>query len=195
MNSLTDIEKRIFLAAISREMKVCQQTDRECPSAAVNLVSICRSIENKVKAALWEDRAAQDQATRSNGQIPDTDKISRSSLTKAIEEEQAQWDQNTESHAAKWDECETILALIDRAEPAPDWTPCFEKQPDNDGVYHVTVNFNGRSITRDQTFTAGRWLPAGTLMVHDKVGEPEVIAWMAKPKPYGSPEMDLLRPM
>lgn len=134
MDKLTDEEKRLFLAAMSRERTVCSQTDSEMPGP-INLVSICQSIENKVKASLWNDS------------------------------------------------------------PSQDWTPCFEKQPDKDGVYHVTVNFNGRSITRDQTFASGRWLPAGTLMVHGKVGEPEVIAWMAKPKPYVSPEMDLLRPM
>lgn len=185
MNSLTDAEKRIFLAAISREMKVCKQTDSET-TGPVNLVSVCRSIESKVKAALWEDRAAQDQATRSNGQIPDTDKISRGALKKTLCEEY-----EAREHYIG----EIMLKAIDDAPPAPDWTPCFEKQPDRDGVYHVTVNFNGRSITRDQTFAAGRWLPAGTLMVHGKVGEPEVVAWMEKPKPYESPEMDLLRPM
>lgn len=114
----------------------------------------------------------------------DTDKISRSALKKAIND-------NGCRHSHYFD----VFDVIDDAPPAPDWTPCFEKQPDKDGVYHVTVNFNGRSITRDQTFAAGRWLPAGTLMVHGKVGEPEVVAWMEKPKPYESPEMDLLRPM
>ena len=120
----------------------------------------------------------------------DTDKISRSSLVKTIEEEQAQWDQNTESHAAKWDECETILALIDRAEPAPDWTPCSEKQPESDGVYYVTVTFNGKSVTRDQVFHEGKWLPLGKLMVNGVSGEPEVIAWMEKPAPYHAPLLD-----
>lgn len=184
MNSLTDTEKRIFLAAISREMKVCKQTDSET-TGPVNLVSVCRSIESKVKAALWEDRAAQDQATRSDGRIPDTDKISRSALK----------DDFDRIGFNDYDDYNRALRIIDDASPAPDWTPCFAKQPDKAGVYHVTVNFNGRSITRDQTFAAGRWLPAGTLMVHGKVGEPEVVAWMAKPKPYVSPEMDLLRPM
>lgn len=197
MNSLTDTEKRIFLAAMSREMKVCKQTDSET-TGPVNLVSVCRSIESKVKAALWEDRAAQDQATRSNGQIPDTDKISRSALMKAYA--LLMWkDHNPDDAVNVCDVVNQTLDLIENVPPAPDWTPywtpCFEKQPDKDGVYHVTVNFNGRSITRDQTFAAGRWLPARTLMVHGQVGEPEVIAWMEKPKPYVSPEMDPLRPM
>lgn len=116
----------------------------------------------------------------------DTDKISRSALM-----EMAETVTLFNGDVRRFVSYETI----DNAPPAPDWTPCFEKQPDKDGVYHVTANFNGRSITRDQTFAAGRWLPAGTLMVHGKAGEPEVIAWMAKPKPYESPEMDLLRPM
>lgn len=84
---------------------------------------------------------------------------------------------------------------IDNAPPAPDWTPCFEKQPDKDGVYHVTVTFNGKSVTRDQVFHEGRWLPLGKLMVNGVSGEPEVIAWMEKPAPYQAPVLDLGRGM
>lgn len=130
MDKLTDEEKRIFLAAMSRERTVCSQTDSEM-SGPINLVSICQSIENKVKASLWNDS------------------------------------------------------------PSQNWTPCFEKQPDKDGVHHVTVTFNGKSVTRDQVFHEGRWLPLGKLLVNGVSGEPEVIAWMEKPAPYQAPVLDL----
>lgn len=54
---LTDNEKRIFLAAMSREEKVCKEVDdawRDRVHADdVNLVSICHEIIRKVKGALW----------------------------------------------------------------------------------------------------------------------------------------------
>lgn len=84
---------------------------------------------------------------------------------------------------------------IDNAPPAPDWTQCSEKQPESDGVYYVTVTFNGKSVTRDQVFHEGRWLPLGKLMVNGVSGEPEVIAWMEKPAPYQAPVLDLGRGM
>ena len=51
---LTDIEQRIFLAAMSKEEKVCGEVDKE-PSDAdcINLMRVCKSIERKVKGALW----------------------------------------------------------------------------------------------------------------------------------------------
>lgn len=51
---LTDIEQRIFLAAMSKEEKVCREVDKE-PSDAdcINLMRVCKSIERKVKGALW----------------------------------------------------------------------------------------------------------------------------------------------
>lgn len=51
---LTDIEQRIFLAAMSKEEKVCREVDKE-PSEAdcINLMRVCKSIERKVKGALW----------------------------------------------------------------------------------------------------------------------------------------------
>ena len=53
---LTDIEQRIFLAAISREEKVCSQIDEENKDG-INLVSVCHSIKSKVKkSSLWERR-------------------------------------------------------------------------------------------------------------------------------------------
>ncbi len=50
---LTDPEQRIFLSAISRELKVCKEVDKEHEDAEVCLVSVCRSIERKVKQALF----------------------------------------------------------------------------------------------------------------------------------------------
>lgn len=85
--------------------------------------------------------------------------------------------------------------IIDEAQPVQMWTPCSEKQPKSDGVYYVTVTFNGKSVTRDQVFHEGRWLPLGKLVVNGVSGEPEVIAWMEKPAPYQAPVLDLGRGM
>jgi len=48
---LTDKEQRIFLAAMGREEKICKEVCAD--GDGVDLVNICRSIENKVKKALW----------------------------------------------------------------------------------------------------------------------------------------------
>ena len=52
---LTDKEQRIFLAAMEREMKVCQEVDRNFIREPYedSLVRVCREIERKVKGALW----------------------------------------------------------------------------------------------------------------------------------------------
>lgn len=51
---LTDKEKRIFLAAMDREMKVCEEIDRNYVREPYedSLVSVCREIKRKVKGAL-----------------------------------------------------------------------------------------------------------------------------------------------
>jgi len=55
---LTDKEQRIFLAAMSREEKVCKQVDeefRDCREPYEDsLVWVCHEIMRKVKKALWE---------------------------------------------------------------------------------------------------------------------------------------------
>ena len=55
---LTDKEKRIFLAAMGREEKVCKQVDDECRDCREpyedSLVRTCHEITRKVKGALWE---------------------------------------------------------------------------------------------------------------------------------------------
>ena len=55
---LTDKEQRIFLAAMSREEKVCKQVDEECRDCREpyedSLVRVCHEIMRKVKKALWE---------------------------------------------------------------------------------------------------------------------------------------------
>ena len=53
IESLTEPEQRIFLAAMVREKKVCMQEDAQWNSE-VSLVRICRSIERKVKKALFK---------------------------------------------------------------------------------------------------------------------------------------------
>ena len=52
---LTDKEQRIFLAAMGREMKVCEEVDRNYTREPYedSLVKVCREIERKVKKALW----------------------------------------------------------------------------------------------------------------------------------------------
>lgn len=52
---LTDKEQRIFLAAMGREMKVCEEVDRNYVREPYEggLVRVCREIERKVKGALW----------------------------------------------------------------------------------------------------------------------------------------------
>lgn len=111
----------------------------------------------------------------------DTDKISRSDLKREFET----------TPYNDYDDLLRTERLIDDAQPVQMWTPCSKKQPESDGVYHVTVTFNGKSVTRDQVFHEGRWLPLGKLLVNGVSGEPEVIAWMEKPAPYQAPVLDL----
>lgn len=52
----TDKEKRIFLAAMGRELDICKEVDRELPTREAyedTLESVCREITRKVKGALW----------------------------------------------------------------------------------------------------------------------------------------------
>lgn len=49
--ALTDREKRIFLAAMGREEKVCAGIDRNRDED--RLVRVCKEIRRKVKGALW----------------------------------------------------------------------------------------------------------------------------------------------
>ena len=54
---LSDKEQRIFLAAMSREEKVCKAVDeewRDCREPYEDsLVNVCSEITRKVKGALW----------------------------------------------------------------------------------------------------------------------------------------------
>ena len=52
---LTDAEQRIFLAAMERELKVCEEIDSETVREAyeVSLVKVCKEIQRKVMDALW----------------------------------------------------------------------------------------------------------------------------------------------
>ena len=52
---LTDKEQRIFLAAMGREMKVCEEVDRNYVREPYedSLVSVCKEIKRKIKGALW----------------------------------------------------------------------------------------------------------------------------------------------
>jgi hypothetical protein len=49
---LTDTEQRIFLAAMSKEEKVCKEVCKD--GHGKDLVAVCHRIERKVKKALWE---------------------------------------------------------------------------------------------------------------------------------------------
>ena len=52
---LTDKEQRIFLAAMGREEKVCEEADRNYAREPYenSLVRTCHEITRKVKGALW----------------------------------------------------------------------------------------------------------------------------------------------
>jgi len=52
---LTDKEQRIFLAAMGREEKVCEEVDRNYVREPYEdcLVRVCEEIRRKVKGALW----------------------------------------------------------------------------------------------------------------------------------------------
>jgi hypothetical protein len=52
---LTDKEQRIFLAAMEREEKVCEEVDRNYVREPYedSLVQVCKEIRRKVKGALW----------------------------------------------------------------------------------------------------------------------------------------------
>jgi len=121
------------------------------------------------------------------------DAISREALKEAISE--LPNDNPSYYYTGDLLDRERVLDEIDNAQPVQMWTPCSKKQPESDGVYYVTVTFSGKSVTRDQVFHEGRWLPLGKLMVNGVSGEPEVIAWMEKPAPYQAPVLDLGRGM
>lgn len=53
VEQLTDTEQRIFLAAIGREIEVCEKVDRDY-LGEINLVNVCLEIKRKVKKALWQ---------------------------------------------------------------------------------------------------------------------------------------------
>ena len=52
---LTDKEQRIFLAAMGREEKVCEEVDRNYVQEPYedSLMRVCKEIKRKVKGALW----------------------------------------------------------------------------------------------------------------------------------------------
>ena len=51
----TDDEKRIFLASVAREMRVCEQIDSE--KTKVKLVPILERVKDKVlRSSLWEEK-------------------------------------------------------------------------------------------------------------------------------------------
>ena len=53
--ALTDKEQRIFLAAMAREEKVCEEVDRNYVREPYedSLMRVCKEIRRKVKGALW----------------------------------------------------------------------------------------------------------------------------------------------
>ena len=52
---LTDKEQRIFLAAMGREEKICEEVDRNYvwEPHEDSLMRVCKEIRRKVKGALW----------------------------------------------------------------------------------------------------------------------------------------------
>lgn len=55
---LTETEKRIFLAAMSREEEICKLIDEKykdyCGVDRIDLVPVCHEIMKKVRCALWK---------------------------------------------------------------------------------------------------------------------------------------------
>lgn len=53
---LSDTEQRIFLSAMIKEENVCRNIDKMADGGipSINLVKVCKSIEKKVKKALWK---------------------------------------------------------------------------------------------------------------------------------------------
>lgn len=56
MNILNDTEHRLFLSAMQREKKVCEQFDNSGDSG-IKLLPICRSIERKVDKAVMPGKS------------------------------------------------------------------------------------------------------------------------------------------
>lgn len=60
--TFTDIEQRIFLAAMSREERACKEIEKldlgdEYGESLIDLVAVCHSIERKVRhSQLWRDK-------------------------------------------------------------------------------------------------------------------------------------------
>ena len=55
----TDDEKRIFLASVAREMRVCEVIDSE--KTKVKLVPILQRVKNKVlRSSLWEEKVDEE---------------------------------------------------------------------------------------------------------------------------------------
>ncbi len=55
LEPLTDKEQRIFLAAMGREEKVCEEVDKNHMREPYedSLMRVCKEIRRKVKGALW----------------------------------------------------------------------------------------------------------------------------------------------
>lgn len=55
LEPLTDKEQRIFLAAMGREEKICEEVDRNCVREPYedSLMRVCKEIRRKVKGSLW----------------------------------------------------------------------------------------------------------------------------------------------
>lgn len=54
-DALTDKEQRIFLAAMAREERICEEVDRNYVREPYedSLMRVCKDIRRKVKDALW----------------------------------------------------------------------------------------------------------------------------------------------
>lgn len=52
---LTDTEKRIFLSAMSKEWKMCEEIDKKNPDAEIKLVPVVDKIIQKVMKILWRE--------------------------------------------------------------------------------------------------------------------------------------------
>lgn len=101
------------------------------------------------------------------------------------------------AEAAAWHQVVALRARVAELEEAARWVPVGERLPtddesDNDGYVLVTiVNSNHERWTErgryDEAFDCWLVIQPDGFMLYEGAGW-YVIAWMAKPQPYGGPE-------
>lgn len=63
MAKLTDTEKRIFLSAMAKEWKLCEEMDKKSSDSDLKLVPVVDGIVQKVMKGLWKESDAKIRKT------------------------------------------------------------------------------------------------------------------------------------